>query len=114
MTVIVDAIGMHFDRHWYIENDHEHILARLLVSLAFMNQAWNLTVSPLSNGPYWSLCYEVWYYVIFGVLFFVRPTNVAYLVALFLAALVGPRIVLLFSIWLIGVACYHLAKRVDD
>ena len=40
-------------------------------ALLFLLQSWHSQALPW-NGPYWSLCYEVWYYVIFGILLFVR------------------------------------------
>jgi peptidoglycan/LPS O-acetylase OafA/YrhL len=82
---------------------------RLLVSLLYLNQSWNLTVAMLNNGPFWSLCFEFWYYVAFGfALFAPRPWNVLAIVAT--GAAVGPRIVLLFPIWLTGVAAYRASR----
>ena len=36
-----------------------------LSALLFILQSWHPQALPW-NGPYWSLCYEVWYYIIFG------------------------------------------------
>src|SRR6185295_17400011 len=84
----------------------------ILLSLLFLNQSWNLTVTPLSNGPYWSLCYEVWYYVIFGIIAFDanRPRRTLLLFAACLIA--GPRILLMSTVWFVGVACYFITKRI--
>src|SRR5678810_815746 len=49
LTLLADSIGMRIDDSWYVAAAHEHILARLLISLIFMNESWNLTVSALSN-----------------------------------------------------------------
>jgi peptidoglycan/LPS O-acetylase OafA/YrhL len=88
-----------FDRPW----------VRLIMSTLFINQMWNLTTAPLTNGPYWSLCYEVWYYVLFGVGLFMRgwPRGLT-LAAICMA--VGPRILLLLPTWLIGYGLYHAMK----
>lgn len=53
-------------------NDEPHLLVPTLVNLVFLGQSgWGWMEAPL-NSPYWSLNYEVWYYVIFGVWLFVR------------------------------------------
>ncbi len=53
------------------------------------------------NIPYWSLCYEVWFYVLFGAWYFTKGGRRIALVAI--AALVaGPSILLLMPIWLMG------------
>lgn len=83
--------------------------ARFVASLLFVNQFWNLSIAALTNGPYWSLCYEVWYYVMFGVAIYTRgASRVAALGVL--ALLVGPRILLLMPVWAIGVATFHLMR----
>ena len=37
-------------------------------ALAFTNQSWLNNTRIGTNGPYWSLAYEVWYYVAFACL----------------------------------------------
>lgn len=86
---------------------------RVLASLMFVNQSWNFTIAALSNGPFWSLCYEFWYYVIFG-LFIYAPRRFRYLLVVIAALLAGPRILLLFPIWLLGVAAYRLQGRIQS
>lgn len=73
----------------------------LISSLLFINESWiNGTVVPM-NDPYWSLCYEVWYYIIFGAFFFGGARQRWWLVgAAALAA--GPAILVLLPVWLLG------------
>lgn len=73
-----------------------------LANLAFLGQLWFVNVSPPLNAPYWSLNYEVWYYVVFGILCFGRGSARIWL-TLAVAALVGPRIVVLMPVWFVGV-----------
>jgi peptidoglycan/LPS O-acetylase OafA/YrhL len=89
---------------------YDHPAARLAVSALFLNQIWNLTVAALTDGPYWSLCYEVWYYVLFGVLCFLRGWR-RWLAVGAVCLLVGPRILLLLPIWGLGVGLYHVMRR---
>ncbi|MFN0043085.1 MAG: acyltransferase family protein [Alphaproteobacteria bacterium] len=64
-----------------------------------------------SNGPLWSLSYEFWYYLLFPALVLAlfgrsAPRIRAFwaLAALAIALLVGERILLYFTIWLMGAA----------
>lgn len=80
------------------------------VFLTFTTDIWFLRENAFSNAPYWSLCYEVWYYVAFASLFFLGGRwRLLALVAV--AAIVGPRLWLLFPIWLAGAATYKLSGR---
>jgi peptidoglycan/LPS O-acetylase OafA/YrhL len=75
----------------------------LLRGLTFSNE-WGIAdpVRLGSNGPLWSLSYEVAYYALFGVVVFL--TGVRRLAcALLLALVVGPNVFLLIPAWLMGV-----------
>ena len=81
-----------------------------LLSLGFLNEAWFMWRNVPMNEPYWSLCYEAWYYVIFACLFFLRGNARWWAVAL-AAAVVGPRIIILLPIWWSGVWFTDVAAR---
>jgi peptidoglycan/LPS O-acetylase OafA/YrhL len=68
------------------------------LNVTFLAQTWCNVEMPY-NGPFWSLNYEVWYYILFG-LWCYRRSRVLLLAA---AALAGPRILLLLPVWLLGV-----------
>ncbi len=54
------------------------------------------------NAPYWSLCYEVWFYALFAAAYYLRGgPRIA--VVMVCAALAGPKILLLLPGWLAGV-----------
>ncbi len=60
--------------------------------------------------PYWSLGFEVWYYVIFGIVLFVPPLlGIAGAAAVLLA--IGPKVAVMFPLWLLGLACHRLIAR---
>ena len=73
----------------------------VLLPLVFLSEStWG--AGPVWNPPYWSLCYEVWYYALFGAAVYLRgPRRIMALVAATLLA--GPRVLLLMPIWLVGV-----------
>ena len=84
----------------------------LPVFLTFTTDFWFLNENAFSNIPYWSLCYEVWYYVVFGIFFF-GPARWRWLLAGLVLASTGPRLWLLFPTWLLGVAIRRTHERVE-
>lgn len=72
-----------------------------LTSLLFLNERLG-GAEPVLNPPYWSLCYEVWFYLLYGVTRFVRgPVRIAGLIAAATTAHI--LILLLLPCWLLGV-----------
>jgi len=85
--------------------------ANLAAALVFVNHHWFSWTQPGMDGPYWSLCFEVWYYLSFGFLTFGRGGwRYAGVAGTLLVA--GPKIAALFPLWLLGVGCFHLSQRV--
>ncbi|MDB5413925.1 MAG: acyltransferase 3 [Rubritepida sp.] len=78
----------------------------VLLNLFFLGEGWNWEIFAPGNGPYWSINYEAWYYIIFGIAFYLRTP---YRTPLLILALVlaGPKIVLLLPIWLAGVVLFR-------
>lgn len=85
---------------------------RFIPPLAFVS-AWPGMPAPVWNPPYWSLCYEVWYYAIFALAFFLRGWA-RYLATALACLAAGPSILLLMPVWLVGLALTHwgLVRRV--
>ena len=110
LTIVLDAVGMAFAPGLYIGSDHQFSGLRILANMLFVQQSWNATVVPLSNGPFWSLAYEFWYYAIFAAWHFMRgKARIACLGLAMLCA--GPRILASFPLWLLGLATYHASTR---
>jgi peptidoglycan/LPS O-acetylase OafA/YrhL len=85
-----------------------------VLTLTFLNFNSHFYDKVLPFGePFWSLTYEFWYYIIFALFVFI-PRK---LVSLFLITIafffLGIRLLLLYPIWLMGVATYQLGKRVN-
>ncbi len=81
-----------------------------LACLFFINELWTNRIHPGSALPYWSLGYEVWYYITFALAVFTRR-RVAW-VALALMV-VGPKIAAMFPLWLLGLGTYRLSQRMS-
>jgi len=75
----------------------------------FMGELWNLAETPPWLIQYWSLGFEVWYYVLFGVVFYLRGAKRLLLAALVLVVM-GFKLWLLLPVWLAGVALYRYQK----
>ncbi|TQX85327.1 MULTISPECIES: acyltransferase [unclassified Rhizobium] len=113
VTYIVDALGvlMHLD---YYKGDfktaalvHPASWDALLRYLTFTNQLWFTHAVFGSNEPYWSLGFEVPYYVVFGLIIFLPP-KWSYIASIAWAAICGPKIVMYLPVWLCGVALHRL------
>lgn len=105
LTVVLDAIGRQLYPALYAY-PFDKFLIRSLASLFLLNEVWFVSITSFSNVPFWSICYELWYYVAFGVfVFFPRKVALALLAAL--ALILGPKIVLLAPIWIAGVILYR-------
>jgi len=81
----------------------------LPLHLLFMGELWTISEAPPLLGPYWSLGYEVWYYVLFGALFYLRGAR-SVVAAGSILLFVGPKLWLLLPVWASGVWLYHWQK----
>jgi peptidoglycan/LPS O-acetylase OafA/YrhL len=71
-----------------------------------MNEVWGISIMSFSNVPYWSLCYEMWYYILFAIFTFIA-NRARIILAGGAMLLLGPKILLLAPIWLVGVALHR-------
>jgi peptidoglycan/LPS O-acetylase OafA/YrhL len=86
---------------------------RILLSASFLSQSWFLDAEPPFNAPFWSLSFEVWYYVLFG-LWVYAPARWKVLAIAIAATVAGFKILLLAPIWLFGVAIYRCRVRLTS
>lgn len=105
LTLLLDTVGRQFHPALYAY-PYEQFAVRLGAGLGMLNEIWFVSITGFSNVPYWSICYEAWYYVAFGLLCFV-PRRRAWLALAALALLLGPKIVLLAPIWAAGVLLFR-------
>jgi peptidoglycan/LPS O-acetylase OafA/YrhL len=100
---IVLIISLRILIKWIDPIYYASIVSHSLVVMAatqilFIHQIW---FWELAEGPSWSIGYEFWYYVMFGVWTFTQGRKRA--VFLFAIALfVGPKILVLLPIWVLG------------
>jgi len=110
-SFLIDAIGAWYDPQAYAGY---YTLAKpwlyLPFHLAFMGETWTWREVPPSIPQYWSLAYEAWYYAIFAVLIFYRGARRIVLLLLIFAML-GPQHLVLWPVWLAGVALYAVIDK---
>ncbi len=113
LTFVLDRIGQPLRPENYVGwccDSLGSLAEQYLGSLVFLNEIWSHHAPPGSALPYWSLGFEVWYYVAFGVAFFGRrPWN--FIGAALVMLAIGPRVAALFPLWLMGFACSRLGRR---
>jgi len=83
-----------------------------VANLTFTSELWGYEIVPSGNGPFWSIAYEVIYYVLYGLIFYrVRLRWVWFALLLLLA---GPTIAFNGLFWLLGCLTYDLFARYRD
>ena len=81
-----------------------HFWRDTLINGFFLGQGWVDIAAPL-NAPFWSLNFEVWYYVIFGTWVF-SPKRFRLIAVVIVSIIAGPKALLMFPVWLTGVALH--------
>lgn len=113
LTPLLDLAGEALAPQFYVnKTTHDLAWLRIFTSLTYLNEIWHISIMSFSNVPFWSLCYEMWYYVMFAVATFTQGRARIFLLAA-IALFVGPKILLLAPIWVLGVVL-HRWKALDD
>ena len=107
LTFLLDSIGQSVNLAAYSEGYQamDYAPVRAVSSLFFLNEIWLLGIQLFSNVPYWSLNYEVWYYVGFALVYYIGGIKGKFLFLLLMLFL-GPKVVLLMPLWWLGVYIY--------
>jgi peptidoglycan/LPS O-acetylase OafA/YrhL len=112
LTVVLDQAGRLINPEayagfWYQDSQP---LLRILTAVTFTNELWFSSWRLFTNGPYWSVGYEFWYYALFAVLWYLRGA-LRVVLMLGIALLIGPKILMLFPIWMAGVWVYRRQQK---
>jgi len=111
-TYLIDHLGIYLHPAFYsMHVDPDRQAVRFFLNLTFMQQIWNLCIKPSTNGPFWSIAYEFWYYIMFWV--FCYYTGGRRIIGLLLLSMfVGIKILLLLPVWIFGVIAYKCTQKV--
>lgn len=111
LTVILDFAGSRINyapyAGWWFQTDNPTL--RIIANLFLVNELWFSSIRPFSNGPFWSIGYEFWYYVMFGIYFYIRNSSRWWLLGAVIL-IVGPKILMLMPVWLFGVIAYRCIR----
>jgi peptidoglycan/LPS O-acetylase OafA/YrhL len=113
VTLIADRIGFAADPSYYYQNSWYNPTTSLLSAfraLTFTNEIWLSHSIFSSNEPFWSLGFEVPYYIFFGILAFTRGRLRIALLGGW-AVIFGPKILANLPLWLLGGATYMYMRR---
>lgn len=107
LTPLLDIAGEALAPQFYIDKTtHGLALLRMFTSLTYLNEIWSLSIMSFSNVPYWSLCYEMWYYMLFAITAFTRG-NARIGLFVVTAFFLGPKILILAPLWALGVVLHR-------
>ena len=107
LPALLDSISARIDPSFYLANWHwDFPLLGLIANAVFITQNWGMDITPLSNGPFWSIGYEAWFYALYGLALARKPPW-----AVGAAILAGPNIWFLAVLWLLGIGVYELTAR---
>ncbi|MCZ4313799.1 acyltransferase [Comamonadaceae bacterium G21597-S1] len=111
VTLVLDAVGRVLAPEIY-DYPFDHFLIRLASGLLMANEVWFVSITTFSNVPYWSICYEWWYYVTFAMVMFL-PARIGVYAAILTMVVIGPKLILLAPVWWLGVLLYRW-RRLND
>lgn len=106
-ALLLDHVGMRYDPTQYaVDWQYPRLWLYLPFHWLFLGGTWFGPMDPFSMASYWSLPYEVWYYVFFGCITLLRGVS-GTICATIALALMGPRMWLLLPCWYLGVWLYR-------
>ena len=109
ITLALDYAGQLMQPELYAHYLYERPFLYFPFFALFASDLWFLAETAFSNVPFWSLCYEVWYYVLFGVLAF-RAGSARLALAALVLLIMGPKLWLLLPLWALGSWIYRLHR----
>jgi peptidoglycan/LPS O-acetylase OafA/YrhL len=110
ITLLVDVASKTFNPQasdlWQLNR----WFAYMLFALSFSGELWLTSIHPFSNIPFWSLNYEIYYYLFFATLL-IQSQTLRIISTTILLIVIGPKILLLLPCWLCGVGLYKLIRH---
>jgi len=111
-TLLADSISRHVNPAFYSawEGGWTHPLLAIGKNLIFCGQLWTHNTDPLSNSPFWSINYEVAYYLLYGCWFYLAGPKRWFWIA-GICLFFGPRVLYLAPLWILGCVAHDLYQQ---
>ncbi len=114
LTLALDHVGYRLNPAAYVTlpgvtTGHPPAWVQAVAGLGFINEVWSWNTPIGSNVPWWSLGYEVPYYLAFGLALFGRGVW-RWRAPLLVLLAAGPEVAVLAPAWLAGVAVLRLHR----
>lgn len=115
---VLDSVGKHFMTLYYMTgswpplNSDPVEFLQALFGFTLLGEVWGCDYFPGSMAPYWTLPYEVAYYLVFGFAWYLRGWR-RLVVPVVFALAIGPSVMMFLPLWLIGMVVYRLSHRLQ-
>ena len=104
------ARALHPDFFAQHPGTYSHPALRIAANLAFCGQLWKFVLTPLSDGPFWSVNYEVAFYLMYACWFYLKGAK-RWLSTFALAAFCGPLVLYLAPLWVLGCILHDVYQK---
>ena len=113
-TFIADAISSHVGPGYHIPWPAfcKEAFFSIGVNLVFCGKLWTHTIFPLSNSPFWSVNYEVAYYLLYGCWFYLSGAR-RWLSIAAISLFFGPRVLYLAPLWILGCLLHDFYQQTN-
>lgn len=111
LTAALQTVGTWLNPGLYGQFERGHDALRYFLTAFFLQSLWTTNTCPPTNGPFWSLGYEFWYYAIFGAAVFIKPFRRKIFWVILLLAISGIDSFLLMPAWVAGVILYVYGRK---
>lgn len=108
LTIFLDSFGSLINSNVYegmVANDYAPI--RIFSHLLFLHQSWFIKIQFFSNVPLWSLAYEFWYYILFGIVILYKG-KFKLAITITVMLIMGPVTLIYGLIWATGTILFRL------
>lgn len=113
LTLAVHYVAQTYPPSRYAFWHNAHPLRVVMLNLVFCGEIWGHIRRPLSDGPYWSISYEVAYYLLYGCFFYLSGKK-KWLFVLAIALFFGPRVLFLAPLWIAGCIVHDCYQRWNE
>lgn len=114
-TLLTDTVARHINPASYApwEADYTRPLLRIVANLLLCGRLWRHAIIPLSDGLFWSVNFEIVYYILYGCWFYLTGIQ-RWLWMAGICLFFGPRVLYLAPLWVLGCVLHDLYQYWND